>query len=461
MNAHPKKSLTQGARLCVIEKGQKPDRTCPKDAVTAEIGRQIIFSPAVLDTFDVRGCQPLHYDLLVLCAAIEFADRRWKRPQSWGRTLHVTIPVIDLETWHKPDVLESLQSVLSHLTCDTWQFTFVQAKNLSPIGSRQIPLDFGKTKTFAIAYSEGLDSRAVSALSGDGDEALCLRVANKRQRRKKGDSYFTQIPFKVEGHRSNESSFRSRGFQFAMVTAIAAQLSNVARIVVPESGQGALGPVLLPLHKIYADYRNHPTFFRKMERFVNAVQGHRVRFEQPRLWSTKGQTLCAFLDLPGKTEESLTSTHSCWQTRRVVNVRGKKQCGLCAACLLRRLSLHTADVREAPDTYVVSDLSVSDVNKALSVISQKADRDLMVEYGSVGARHLQHLADMASLPDDELRVHVSEIAAATGATYEEILKNLRSLLVRHAEEWRTFLSAQGEESFLQSWMDGGRYARSE
>ena len=85
----------------------------------------------------------------------------------------------------------------------------------------------------------------------------------------------------------------------------------------------------------------------------------------------------------------------------------------------------------------------------------------MVEYGSVGARHLQHLADMAILPDDKLRVHVSEIATATGATFQETLKNLRTLLVTHAEEWRAFLAAQGEQSFLKSWMAGGRYDRSE
>ncbi|MCM2438501.1 hypothetical protein HGO34_02060 [Agrobacterium vitis] len=448
-------------RLFVIEKGQKPGRTVPKDAATAEVGRHIRFDAAVLDTFDVKGCEPLHYDLLVLCAAVEFADRRWKRPLGWRRTLDVTLPVIDFKSWQKPDVLKSLHSVLNHLTGDSWRFTFVQAKNLSPIGSRQMPLDFGKTKTFAVAYSDGLDSRAVSALSGDKEQALCIRVAGNRQRRKNGDSYFTRIPFKVKGYRGNESSFRSRGFQFAAVTAIAAQLSSVPRIVVPESGQGALGPVLLPLHNIYADYRNHPTFFRKMERFIKALQGYRVQFEQPRLWSTKGQTLRAFLGIAGKSEGHLTSTHSCWQTRRIVNVGGKKQCGLCAACMLRRLSMHAAGVNEAPRTYVVSDLAASDAGDALSVIPQKADRDIMVEYGSVGVRHLQHLADMSGLPDDDLRVHAWQIAAAIGESYEEALKKLRTMLVTHAEEWRAFLSAQGEQSFLKSWMDGGRYGRSE
>jgi hypothetical protein len=80
----------------------------------------------------------------------------------------------------------------------------------------------------------------------------------------------------------------------------------------------------------------------------------------------------------------------------------------------------------------------------------------MVEYGSVGARHLQHLANMGGLPDEDLRVHASQLAAAIGESYEETLKKLRTMLVTHAAEWRAFLSAQGGQSFLKSWMDGGR-----
>ena len=264
-------------------------------------------------------------------------------------------------------------------------------------------------------------------------------------------------PFEVREHRSKESSFRSRGFQFAAVTAIAAHLSNISRIVVPESGQGALGPVLLRLHSTHADYRNHPTFFRKMERFIKAVLGYRVQYEQPRLWFTKSQTMRAFLDLSGKTEENLTERRSCWQSQFIVNSGGrKKQCGLCAACLLRRLSMHAADIREGTDTYVVSDLGSAEVSDAVSIIPLRAHRDIMMEYGRSGTRHLQHLADMADAPDAGLRADALEIAAATSASLDDTLKNLRRLLLTHAREWRAFLSAQGEKSFLKSWIAGGR-----
>lgn len=456
MNTNSEKRLPVSKHLFVVEPGDKIVRAAGVTAI--EIGRQIHFDSAALDSFDVKGCQPLHYDLLVLCAAIESADRRWKRPRSWARTLHVTVPVIDLATWQNSSVQNNLNATLRHLTCDEWHFTFIQAKNRSPIGERQGELSFPSRKTFAMAYSDGLDSRAVSALSGTSDEALCIRVANFRHRRKHGDSNFKQIPFKVGGFRKNESSFRTRGFQFATVTAIAAHLSNLTQIVVPESNQGALGPVLLPLHNIYADYRNHPTFFRKMERFIESVLHHRVRYEQPRLWFTKGQTLRAFLQLSDKTEAKLVGARSCWQNRRIVNTgKGKKQCGLCAACLLRRMSMHAAGINEKSDTYVISNLSVPNVGDVLSVLSRKADRDIMIEYGSVGARHLQQLAEMAELTDSELRVHVSEIAAATDALFEDTLNSLRNVLAVHAEEWRAFLSAQGEQTFLSGWMEGGRH----
>lgn len=445
MNALEKK------HLCVVERGRKPHA---KGTAFAAIDEQIIFDKEVLDALAEGGCQPVHYDLLLLSAAIEFADRRWKRPQSWFRTLYVTVPVIKLEAWQSPELKSSLEHVLKYLTGDTWHIEFVQAKNLMPC-QFQLTLYFDDLKTFAIAYSEGLDSRAVSALSGDKNEALCIRVAKKRNKAQNGDSFFTQIPFKVITDSPKESSFRSRSFQFAALTAIAAHIRGVQRIVVPESGQGALAPAILSLYGIHADYRNYPPFFRKMERFIKALLNHEVHFEQPRLWSTKGQTLLEFLKLPEKRAEHLVNTRSCWQTRRVVNIGKRLQCGLCAACLLRRLSLHTAGIEEPAGTYVIEDLKTSDINEAMSAIKDENDRKSMIDYGSVGARHFQQFADKAAASDDDLFVYALEVAEATNSTPEETLKNLRMLLSAHAQEWQSFLAAQGKKSFLHKWMDGG------
>ncbi len=444
-------------QLIVAENGANMHGELPSGAFVAEIGSEILFDPSGLDCYRVEGFEPRHYDLLVICAAIELADRRWKRPQTWERTLELSIPVFDLERWNRKGVQQALRTTLSMLTGDKWRFHFREAQSRKHIGSQQRQLTFNKQWKFAIAYSDGLDSRAVSALCGSPEETLCIRVSGNKPKRAIGDSQFDRIPFKVQGSRGRESSFRSRGFQFAAITAIAAHLAKIDQIVVPESGQGALGPVLLPPHGVYRDYRNHPAFFRKMETFLCALLDSHVRFEQPRLWSTKAQTLGAFLKLPKREKAHLANTQSCWQRRSIVNVGHRKQCGLCAACLLRRLSLHAAGVSEPSDAYVVSDLSVGSVDEALIGIASKVDRQTMIEYGAAGFRHFQHLAKMAQWDEGKIRVHVSEVAAALGATKEETNRNLKKLLQQHASEWAAFITSQGEESFLLNWMDGGLY----
>ena len=90
---------------------------------------------------------------------------------------------------------------------------------------------------------------------------------------------------------SVETTARSRGFRFALLSGIAAFLCKSHRVVLPESGQGALGPSLAPVGQAYADVRNHPLFTAKMETLVWALFDHEVHYEYPRLWQTKGQTL--------------------------------------------------------------------------------------------------------------------------------------------------------------------------
>lgn len=447
--------------ICILEPGRKAKQVCPEGALVVEIGNHIKFKLDVLDTYDYDGWKPIHYDLLVLSAAIEFADRRRARGiGEWSRPFSITVPVFELATWQQSAVQKLLNAALNHLTGDNWEFHFVQWQGHAVGGNRQRCLPFGPNKKFAIAYSDGLDSRCVSALCDNGDDAVRVRVAKNRDKLKKGDQPFDQIPFKVKVPYSRESSVRSRGFKFAAITAIAAQLSGLSRIVVPESGQGALGPVLLPLHNVYADYRNHPTYFRKMEAFFHALLGYKLSYEQPRLWHTKGQTIAAFLEKTGKPNGDLVDTRSCWQQRWNANVGGKRrQCGLCAACLLRRMSMHAAGIVEPTESYVISDLSAEQFSDALPKSNQVRQSRTMAEYGSVGARHLQQLADMAALPDSELRVHAFELGRATGTTTEDALEKLKTLAT-HAQEWCAFLETQGEKSFLRSWIEGGRYGRS-
>lgn len=445
--------------LSILEAGQKVPRRHPHGRIYATIGSEIKCDKEIFDSYSYEGWSNIHHDLLIVCAAVEFADRRWARGNAqWARQIHVTVPVIELSTWQDVNVRENLCETLRHLTGDEWDFSFVRHEGAATSKPRQGPLFPNQQKEFAIAYSEGLDSLSVSGLYDENDIAVCVRVAKYKQRLRKDERPFDRLPFDVNVKPNAESSARSRGFKFAAVTAIAAQLSNVSRIIVPESGQGALGPVLLPLLNIYPDYRNHPTFFRKMERFVKALLGVDLAYEQPRLWHTKGQTIAAFLAKLGVKAEQVIKTRSCWQQRFNVRVGGEmRQCGVCAACLLRRMSLHAAGVEEPPENYAIADLQAARFSDALPKQNSFRATGTLYDYGYMGARHLQQLADFASAPDASLRPYAFQLAEALGAALDDVTAKLRGMLVQHSEEWAAFEQRQGEKSFLNLWTKGGRH----
>ena len=76
-----------------------------------------------------------HYDLLVLCAAVEFADRRCgRRSTRWSRQFQITLPVLEPATWKQAAVQVPLQDTLRHLTGDEWHLSFVQSADSAAVG---------------------------------------------------------------------------------------------------------------------------------------------------------------------------------------------------------------------------------------------------------------------------------------------------------------------------------------
>lgn len=459
MNLLPSSRSILPRHLHILETGDSPPHHAAKNTIFANIGSEIRCDKDIFDCYSYDGWSDIHHDLLIVCAAIEYADRRWARSVTrWSRSIQVTIPVLELTKWLDAKVARSLLDTLRHLSGDDWQLTFVQNEGGARNGHRQRPLFPTQHKEFAIAYSEGLDSLCASGLYNQGDVAVSVRVSKHKPKPRRDERPFDRLPFDVRVKPSAEDSARSRGFKFAAITAIAAHLSKVDRIIVPESGQGALGPVLLPLLNIYPDYRNHPTFFRHMENFVRALLGVELTFEQPGLWYTKGQTIASFMAKTGASAKQVADTRSCWQQRANVRVGGKlRQCGVCAACQLRRMSLHAAGVEEPADSYTISDLSAPLFSGALLPQNNFAVTATLLDYGYMGARHLQQLADFSAELDSKLKPYAFELAEALGTTMDDTQARLRTMLRRHSAEWKEFVAAQGEQSYLRLWTKGGRH----
>jgi UDP-N-acetylglucosamine:LPS N-acetylglucosamine transferase len=65
---------------------------------------------------------------------------------------------------------------------------------------------------------------------------------------------------------------------------------------------------------------------------------------------------------------------------------------------------------------------------------------------------MDHLADMAEANAAPLvKRHAALLAPALGLSREETEERLNALLRKHAEEWKNYMDALGEHSFVRQW----------
>jgi 7-cyano-7-deazaguanine synthase in queuosine biosynthesis len=452
MNAHALAQYMPAIAIDAVESKQRPR----KGRIAFDLGRDVQFSTAGLESYAFARWEPLIYDAMVVAAAIEYGDRVLKRPpHGWARQISIRIPAHDPEKWSAPELSRALHDALEFLTGDYWSLEFVVRSTPAPSPlqeSLRIPVE---TKA-VLAYSDGMDSRAVAGIVSQslGDKLVRVRVGSKSWDRALDTSArepFARVPYEVPCNMPNrEATSRSRGFKFAMISSIAAHLAGADEIIIPESGQGAIGPALVHVGHAYPDFRNHPLFAIRMERFVNQLFGTTLRFVFPRLWHTKGETLREFVSTSD--ESDWESTRSCWRGNRWASVNGKlRQCGVCAACMLRRLSVHAAGLMEVPDTYVCTDMSAGTLREALDPDFTRQTPALR-EYAIAGVLHMDHLADMADEDAKPLVTrHAALLTSVLGLTQADAETRLGALLRKHANEWKNYMESLGAQSFIRQW----------
>lgn len=412
------------------------------------------FSTEGLESYSFSRWSPLVFDAMVVAAAIEFGDRIVKRPShGWRRNISLRIPVHDPKLWDSSAIFGALHEAIGFLTGDQWQISF-KKRNSEASAPKQDHLDFDFKASTILAYSDGMDSLAVGAIVSDkiGQELIRVRVGADLPKSQRKRQAFTAVPYKIQiPCNDKETSARNRGFKFAMISAIAAYLSGADEIVIPESGQGAIGPALISVGHAYPDYRNHPLFTKRMELFVSALFGQSIKYVFPRLWSTKGETLREFVTITDSTD--WISTKSCWRSSQWSSIAGhRRQCGICAACMLRRLSVHAAGLEDAPENYICENMSAPTLREAVVPGFTKIN-PAYEQYAIAGVLHLDHLADMnGPMARPVVQRHARLFSSALGLTAEDASAKLAALLERHAVEWKHYLDSLGADSFIRKWV---------
>jgi hypothetical protein len=440
-----------GVRVDAVET-EEPLRGGARGAI---LGETITLSIEGLKDFFFADWRAELVDLMIIAAAVEYCDLSVRRPAwGWARSFDLRVAVHEESLWNGPSVRQALEEALAFLTGDRWRLSFVRRRHdVVKVGPRK--LDLTTPDRVIMPYSDGLDSRAVAALVDAEEKGGLARVrlgtkgADTRGKPRK-ERRFTSVPFDVKlGKRQRvESSARSRGFKFAVITGIAARLAPVDRIVVTESGQGAIGPIVVSSGQSYPDYRVHPAFTQRIEKLFAAIAEKAPTYEYPRIWYTKGETLAAADALP--TPPTWNDTRSCWQDSRRVSFDGRRrQCGICAACMLRRMSMHTAGIAEASDEYIWEDLGAANIRDG-TVRGFTRMSKAFEEYAIAGILHLDHLAALArsELHRRSVRRVAHETAEGLGIDAALGERQLIDLLERHRSEWLAFIASLGKDSFV-------------
>jgi len=445
MNRIPERNIE------VVGGYQKPRQ----DYVSLVLGKDIRFKTAELESFGCKRWEPIVYDAMVVAAAVEYADRVVKRPiGGWKRRLTLRISVHELTRWRSSGLASVLHEALSFLTGDEWSIEFIRNTGSQDAPSQEcLPLSVPAKKV--IPFSNGMDSTAVAGLVGAqiADGLVLVRLGSRGKcdpRPNPKTTPFLGVPYEVKAGRAGESTSRSRGFRFALLGGIAAYLADADSVIIPESGQGAIGPALVPVAHTYPDYRNHPRFTEIMTRLMFALFGKPICFEFPRLWHTKGETLREYVTLTGSS--AWKETKSCWRNNRWGSVDGQhRQCGTCAACMLRRMSVFNAGENEDEEKYICENLCAESLLAGIHP-HYKRFNTAFSQYACAGTMHLKHLSEMAR-PElaSERHHHAIMLSRPLGLSVTEVETNLENLLVRHSMEWERFRNDLGESSFVSQW----------
>jgi len=318
-------------------------------------------------------------DLLRIASTVYFVDRVVRRNRSgktkeWARSITCSIELRDAGFWGRPEIQELLEQTVGFVSGDNWSFEFKQGKDKeNPCGHR---LKLADTPPLVCLYSGGLDSAAGLAcrLTEGIDRPIIPVVIRHRSdiaktavRQLKGlEDHFgtslfplTTMLSTVRPRRlgSEEPSQRARSFLFLSVGGVVAWATDSEGFELYESGIGAVNvPLLAGMEGSQATRSCHPAFVKGMARLLSLVAERPIAVRLPYIGLTKGEVVKGLL--PTELQQLSRSTVSCVNYPvRHKRDRTWKACGVCPACIFRRVSLHAAGVEDFPEIYDLDLLS--------------------------------------------------------------------------------------------------------
>ena len=412
-------------------------------------------------------------DWAELAVAIYIADRfsprrdpRLKKDLAHRRRkIRLRIAVLDLPFWESTDTQKALQDALWILTEDDWQFKFSKRETpLTPcaqdfllanpiIKPVRVALFSGGLDSFAgVAYQlqmPGLNHVFVSGVThgrmGDGQrQQMSSLLRNNNGKNVRHLQIWHRLKEKKIRDNTLEGSQRSRAFMHITLGAIAALHVGANELYMYENGFGALNlPFDATQIGIETSKAANPIFHRATEKFIEQVSGRPFKIVNPFLFLTKAQALRqAHVDEFGS---SLAETFSCdrfpdWR-------EGRPQCGTCASCILRRLSIEAANM----DDYDLERGYVRDIKSSAFIPNDSAASVLahFEEQASTLEKALNHVNPWHALAMEFPDLFEVENALISNVQSEQdVHEGLIQLLRNQVAEWKAFSGRAALDRYL-------------
>ena len=412
-----------------------------------------------LERYCFKADDQLLVDLTAVLAAVRSVDRSEIRQHSigWRRELSIDVAVARLDLWRRPEVLAALLDALNYLTADNWSANFVKRHKRKPGPSQTHLVSLPPQARVFMPYSNGLDSYAIATELRDAPESPELILVNVNSKARltawqnltRGKQIpMVQVACYAQDPHHAEPTFRSRAFLYGLLAGYGAASAQPAQVVIPENGQGSLGPSLVPLGSEAPHRSCHPGFTARLARLLKALTGVDVQFIHPALFRTKGEVLGALARHNSNIGDWLLAHRSCsYDQRYASNLKRLMHCGVCGNCLLRRTSLVWNELDD-PTEYRARHCGASTFAAAFDGAvprNIKAMRDLAFN----GVRSMQRLANVADDPW-QLRVlaEISAVARGLGEPVHNVGDKMRQFLAQHQAEWARFLKSCGPASWV-------------
>ena len=334
---------------------------------------------AVVETLSLPPT-PRMVDLLRIAASAYFLDRLVSRdrkhgPDGWARKIECEIAVRDVEFWEKSTVRDVVRAGLEFVSGDKWSLSYVHdrtAPNL-PKGGLFGVNDLFETHPVINLYSGGLDSAAglarrislgigqplIPVIVGHRSDIIHTATAQLRQLSTHFDVRLAPVPVgfsmtpPVQLVGSEELSQRTRSFLFVATGGVVAGTTGSSTLELYESGVGAINvPLLAGMEGSQATRSAHPNFLKLMSRLLSLV-ADRYRYR-------RRDTLCRVIEGRGREEPKQRRSARCGKINSLMcplsgsagkGVASWKSCGLCPACIFRRVALNAAGIEESRDVY--------------------------------------------------------------------------------------------------------------